>query len=347
MVALSRLREPTGSLFGPPPGQGWSVGGLFAAITIVLVALDGWQFGVSLRSVLAAAILVTAGAAVFLPTDGADAGRLGAQYAWIAALSAAAAQAVTAWEANVPGDGYAPWDTRGATIICAVLILRGQWLAGWTGALVGYAVSMTASASGEGLPSDWPVTLLRQAGALVVVQVLAYLLERNQRALGHLRDNEMALLAAAHARNSVLEQRRDESGLILKLAAEPLRRAAAGESSKNLQLQAMLAEGAVRDILRGRRFARGMVPAAARGARARGIDVILLDDIGDEVDPQIQGQASDLPAAALNWIARRLNESEPPRATVRLTRGQSRNSFTVSFYAESSRRPPEFRTFDS
>lgn len=322
-------------LFGPPPGLGRPIWALISAITVALVVLHAWQVGPSVLSLAAGALLVFAAGAALLPATAPGSTRLPTRWAWIAALFAVLAQCAMVWDAaDGHPDGYAPWYTRGATIVCVAVILRHRAGIGWIGALAGYICA--AAVAGDVL-GEWGVLVLRQSAALLAMTVFAVLLGRNERAVAALRDEEHARLRAIHFREAVQRERRGEAARIRQLATGTLQRIAEGETSAELRHEAMLLEGTLRDILRGGRLASGPVPDAARAARARGVDVALLDDLGE-------GQSrAPAPDAMLSWVAERLVTAAPPRATVRLAAAPG-NEVTVSFFAESSGAAPEFLT---
>ena len=221
------------------------------------------------------------------------------------------------------------------------MILRRRAGAGWASALAGYTGAAIIGLIAGDTPGEWLVLLLRQTAVLVAIQVFAILLGRTWREVAVLREEERARMTAIKLREASVKRRWVDAERIRSLATPTLQRIAAGEESPELRREAMLLEGALRDMLRGRRLAAGAVPTAAREARARGVDVVLLDDLGDEAGP--------LPYAVLStvqeWAAERLSNTAPPQATVRLAVGADRR-LTVSFYAEHSGDGPEVLTLD-
>lgn len=336
-TAHDRLEAlPDTRLFGPPPGHGRAIWALVSAITVGLLVLHAWQWGLDAASLVVAALLVIAGAAALLPAAEAGGARLPSRWAWIAAAAAALVPFALLWDAAAgQHDGYAPWYLRGATIVLAAVILRRQPAAGWTSALAGYVVIVALGITAGAPPVDWALPILRQAAALLTIQVLAVMLHRSRRAVAMLQQEERSRLESIRNREAATGQRRAEAERIRSLVTPTLQRIAAGEAGAELRREALLLEGALRDTLRGRRLATGAVASAARAARERGVDVVLLDDLGEEqLSPD---------AAMLTWVAARLDASPPPRATVRLS-ADTRGRLTVSFYAERAGGAPEFLT---
>ncbi|MFV0434551.1 MAG: hypothetical protein ACK5LO_11280 [Leucobacter sp.] len=306
------------------------------------VSSDTLRFSDGLVELVSGILLIGAGAVAMLPPDDLYDSRLAARWAWCAVAAAALAQLVMTWNTGSgPGEGYATWGVRGATIVCAAVLLRGRAGAAWAGALVGYAGDgIIGVATGDPI-GLWIVLILRQIASMLAIQIFAILLERNRRAVTALQEEERAALMAIQVREAIGRQRRLESERIRDQAVPILRRIAAGEASEELRREAKLVEGSLRDMLRGRRLAVGPVPDSARAARARGVDVVLLDDLGGELGIR-HGR---VPSAVSNWVAERLSEVEPPRATVRLAAGTD-GDLTVSFYAENPGDAPEFLTID-
>ncbi|HRQ01066.1 MAG TPA: hypothetical protein PK781_11535 [Terrimesophilobacter sp.] len=330
------------TLFGPPPGHGRAIWALVATITVTLAVLQFWQLGVSVAALAAAALLLVAAGAALLPAAEPDGYRLPRHWAWGAVVAVTLVQLTTIWDAaDGRGEGYAPWYIRGSTIICAAVILRRRAGAGWAGALVGYLILALHGAM-TGVPvGEWTTLILRQAGALIAIQVFAVLLDRSRRAVAVLREEERARLAAIRLRDAATRQRQVEAKRIRGLVTPTLLRITAGEASAELRREAMLLEGALRDSLRGRRIAAGPVSAAARGARTRGVDVVLLDDLGEGAGLT----RFAVPDAVLDWVATRLSTAEPPRATVRIS-ATTDERMTVTFYSENRGEGPELLIVD-
>ncbi|MBL5975437.1 MAG: hypothetical protein D3X82_17245 [Candidatus Leucobacter sulfamidivorax] len=338
--ARSSIEHPEAVFFGPRPGYGRELWAVLSIATVAAVMLTWWQVGADARILLAGVGLIAAAGAAMLPRGA----RLPAPWAWGAATTAALLVLFTTiWDpAHGQVESYAPWYARGATVVCAAVILRRRAGAGWTGALVGYSGALVVDIlSGEPF-EQWVDLVVRQAAALIAIQVFAVLLVRGQEAIAALRDEERARLTAIRLRETVVRQRHVETERIRNLVTSTLQRIAVGDTSPELRREALLLEGELRDALRGRRLAAGSVPSAARAARARGVDVVLLDDLGD---PGEGSMPEAVPAAALDWVASRLSAAAPPRATLRLAVGADGRP-AISFYAENSDDPPEFLALD-
>lgn len=330
--------QPDTTLFGPPPGRGRPVFALIALIHLLLALLHAAQVGASVPALVATAGLIAASGAALLPAAQAEGFRLPARWGWAASAGVALTQLATIWDAQVqPGD-YAPWYLRGATIVCAVVILRGRAGSAWLGAGAAFAVIAILGVLADAPTVAWLILLLRQVAVLGAIQVFAFMLDRSRQAIVAMRAEERARLATIQRRQALTRQYRVEAERIRSLVTPTLQRIAAGERSAGLRDEARLLEGTLRDSLRGRLLAAGPVQRAARAARARGVDVALLDDLGDT-----DRAAPVLPEAALAWVAERLATAEPPRATARVA-ADSDGRVAVSFYAEASGGSPEFLT---
>ena len=338
--SLDRRVEPASGppLFGPPPGIGRQLWVVTALATVALIALQSWHVGVDSWAVVTGLVLIAAGGAALLPATEPGGGRLAAGWAWGAATAVALAQLATLWDpAHGDGNEYAPWYVRGATIVCAVVILRGRAGAGWTGALIGYLAAATIGVASGDLVGQWSVLTLRQIATLIGIQVFAIMLARAERANEALWKEERARQAAIQLRDAVARQRQEETERIRSLARATLQRIADGEESIALRQEAMLLEGTLRDTMRGRRLAVTPVAQAARAARARGVDVVLLDDL---TRPSAEHTPEAVPDSVLAWLAARLAAAAPPRATARLATGVDSGP-EVSFYSEAEGSPPE------
>lgn len=345
MSAADRERSPDESppdtiFFGPRPGYGRALWAVIAGATAAFTLLKSWQLGPSTWAVVTAFAFVAAVGAATLPRGA----RLAAPWAWGAAMTSALVVPFTMiWDPSLGQlEGYAPWYARGTTIVCGVVILRHRAAAGWTSALLAFSTSAAVSALAERPLAQWGGLSLRQAAALIALQAFAVFLARGQAAIAALREEERARFTAIRLRKTVMQQRHREAERIRTLVTATLQRIAAGDTSAGLRREAILLEGELRDSLRGHRLAAGPVPAAARAARARGSDVVLLDDVGD---PGEGSEPEAAPAAVLDWVANRLDTVTAPRATVRLATGADGRP-VISFYAERTGEVPEFLALD-
>jgi hypothetical protein len=258
------------------------------------------------------AVLLVAAAAVVLITAGYP---ISARWTWIAASVAAVAALVPLVDGPAaPGD-YAPWHLRSAVVVLAVLLLRGRPAAAWLGAAACAMVVLAWSAVTREDTAAWVAILLRQLILLVIAQALAMGLTRTVRAISSYRDAEEERIRAEVLRSEAARRRGLEVSAIRSLVGPLLHSVAAGGADDAARRdEARILESDLRDLLRGRRLAEPHLLAAARVARARGVDVVLLDDLGDS---SVDDGAL---AAALDWAASRVEVAAGSPVTVRLSR---------------------------
>lgn len=284
---------------------------------------------VLLNDILVGLALLLAAAAALLPRGA----PLGLPWTWTAAALAASAPAAAVWDDSNTASGYAPWFVRVATIVIAVLLLRGRPVVGWAAAAAGYGILIGWGVTAGAPLADWGGVVMRQAATLLAIEVFAILLARTQRSIAAFRSEERMRVATTERRAQTVKRRELESARIRDLVTPVLRRIASGEDGESLRRESELLGAELRDLLRGARLAGEPVTAAARSARMRGVDVVLLDDLGPtDLDTQQR-------AAALTWVAERLARTNGHRATARLSADGARAA--VSFYAEGSSARPE------
>ncbi len=191
------------------------------------------------------------------------------------------------------GASYATWYIGGLGALMVVLVVRGQpwpaWsgtavLAGWTAVLLG----------------PLPALGLGMVGSLMWVgaaQFFVYALARadqDTRRLGELQRNASAVHAAQGGQQ---RERRLQVQRALAIAGPVLARtiATAGDLGEQGRLEARIAEGRLRDELRGPRLLDDDVRSALDAARRRGAVVTVLDEggldaVSEELLPAIRSE---------------------------------------------------------
>ena len=179
---------------------------------------------------------------------------------------------------------WAPWaGLTGSVLLFGILVLRRQWRIAWAGFALRVLVTCAwIWASGNPfLPvaADFTVS---HAFSLATWTVAALASARASRVI---EADERHILELRTARDAQRESRRlmDVSLASVARRARPVLDALADESScgpisEDMRLSALRLEGELRDEIRAPSFTGTPVTAAARGARARGADVVLLDD---------------------------------------------------------------------
>ena len=163
-----------------------------------------------------------------------------------------------------------------------------------------------------------------QAASLLAGSLFAYGLRRTAQRIIEFQHTQQRQIASEQARKSSAEHRDLELARVRARAESALLQIASGKTSSAEREEHRLLEASLRDEIRGRSLAIEPVTSAARGARKRGIDVLLLDDSGDLAPT---GQAAVTIAA---WAADRIKAATSTAIFVRLAVHDGRLTTTVA-----------------
>ena len=234
-----------------------------------------------------------------------------------AGLPVAAVGPVTTWMSLHDGGGaaapdYVPWQATPYALVLSVLILRGRPCLAWA-AISLSGVAFVIIAATDGVSSATVLASLAAVGTVLGVTVFALIMRPTLKSLRALRD-EAAARAAAEATMAAQSEERDRQLDRLDALARPmLDKIAAGTALTAAEReQCMLLEAELRDSLRAPRLAVPVVAAAARMARGRGVEVVLLDDGG------FAAAGPDARAVVLAEAERALLASRDGTVTVRV-----------------------------
>lgn len=182
-------------------------------------------------------------------------------------------------------DSFGTWYIGGIGALMVIVMVRGRPWTAWAGlALLGFA-----SMVWMGPVPALQLGLVGSAVWLVVAQLVVKLVERAARDTSRLARLQRA--ASAWQTSQVVRQRerRVQIQKALAVAGPVLTRtvAHAGELTDDDRLEARLAEGTLRDEMRGPRLLDDEVRAELERARRRGANVTVLDEGGlDDVDEE-------------------------------------------------------------
>ncbi|GAB2635742.1 hypothetical protein [Nocardia goodfellowii] len=261
-------------LLGLRDGSAW----LFLIIlevTIVLYMVRNLSHVPLAAAVLAALLLVAAGVLVLvIPVD---------PLPWPATVFVIGSGPVSTALTTLNGhSGWSRpvWTVFASSYVLAVLVLRGRLGAAWLGVAGIALVIVGAGVLGElrsGVLAGSIVPIATVAG----VSVCAALMRPTQRSLRLLRE-EATMRAAAEAGMAAENSERDRQLARLDKVARPiLERIADGVAlTAEEREQCRLLEAELRDGLRAPQLVTDELSGAARGARSRGVEVVLLDDGG-------------------------------------------------------------------
>ncbi|AXK88663.1 hypothetical protein [Nocardia farcinica] len=226
-----------------------------------------------LPTLVALVLIAAAGAVVVLVEDE----PLPWRATWFVLVAAIAATTLTRLFPR-PDREVTPATVFAASYVLAMLVLRGRLGAAW-GGVAGLALAVAAAdlAGVESVFSAADVPTLTVAAVTVGVAVM----RPTQRSLRVLRE-EATMRAAAEATMAAENAERDRQLAELDEKARPmLERIAAGADLDAAEReQCRLLEAGLRDRLRAPQLVTEELSAAAWQARARGADVVLLDDGG-------------------------------------------------------------------
>lgn len=172
------------------------------------------------------------------------------------------------------------------TLICAFLCVRGRTAFALGGlALMIASCMIWSSATGQGATYGLSLSAIN-AGPVLMATFFAITLRPLARSIFDLRAQNTARVAAEAAAAAVLEERDAQLNRLDDLARPMLERIASGGAfTEEEALTCRLLEAQLRDTLRAPGLADQTVGRAARSARCRGVEVVLLDDKGsDDLD---------------------------------------------------------------
>lgn len=307
------------------------LGGLVATITLYMAPpfreVPNAQAALALAAVLAAGVIL-----VLVP---------GEPFSWPATVLVLAAGpfAVVLTHLNIAADALRqPWAAFAFSYVLGVLALRGRIGAAWLGvAAVAVTIAAVDLVLDVALGSLYVsiVALSTVAGA----SVCALILRPTQRSLRLLHEDAAmraaaeAAIAAEHAERVRQLDRLDE------IARPLLERIARGDELSALEREeCWLLEAELRDGLRAPRLVTDELNSAARGARARGVEVLLLDDGG------FAGVARAVRRQVVELAVRELDAAEAGSVTIRVLPAGRRNIATVLASAPGGDRRTEIGT---
>ena len=197
------------------------------------------------------------------------------------------------------------WPLGAATAIYTFMCVRGRTAWAWAGsiAMIGVCVAWSA-ATGQGAVHGVTMSVINLA-PLLMSTFFAYTIRPAATAIFQLRRQSTTRTEATAAASAVLAERDAQLRRLDALARPLLERIASGEPLTGEQrLASQLLEAHLRDTLRAPALAHPSVAAAARAARGRGVDVVLLDDRGlDAADAAVRDRVVAAVAARLDAVA--------------------------------------------
>jgi hypothetical protein len=285
----------------------WALLGLYAAVFIPLALVAalpsvGWVVTLgSLALILGAAVLMVR------PS------RTPLSWSYLVTIGALCWGAVAIMLANLPvsnADSLLAWQLGAINFVLFAIELRGRIVGAWAGmaALVATVMAWSITATGD----PWLGIRLTygQAVSLAAGTVFATGLQRTARHIFAQQDAERVRAAEEAARSAGDAHRAAELAEVRALAGPLLQGIAAREEVD--PRDAVWLEAALRDRIRGNGLAIDPLASALRRARERGIDALLLDDLGEvALDPAVAVELA-------GWAAERVDAMGGSRITIRI-----------------------------
>ena len=242
-------------------------------------------------AVVCAAVTLDQGERLSLPTT-------------IAAITIAPLSVLALSFQIAPG-GYTAWYVGAATALLFFVALRGRIALAWIGCAFFVAALLAWGALTPVGLADPALTATRQSAILAVGTLTALGLRRTAGRIRALAEQvsvrgaaEAAGLAAADERSRRLAELRTSVVPLLERIADP------APLTDDDRREFAAAEADLRDGLRARGLRQSRLVDAAREARARGIDVVLLDDSDPEaLDAEDLDRFADVVVSALHDAA--------------------------------------------
>jgi len=197
----------------------------------------------------------------------------------------AAITAIGAWNLRFPeAPGYSNWHMGATTFVLLILALRGRSKQAWLGYGIFAAIQLFASFS-TGHLIGGATDIARQAATLLIGSLFAMLLRRASRTITAIQETQLSRVAARAATAAATEERERQVARLERDARPALDRILSGEHLDDDELAGFsLLEAGLRDGIRAAGFSTETLAAETRIARARGLQVVLLDDRGLELD---------------------------------------------------------------
>lgn len=204
------------------------------------------------------------------------------------------------------------WTTYASSYLMSVLVLRGRVLSAWLGMAGVTAVIIVAAVRADTRVADVMGSVV-PIGTLIALSVFALIMRPTQRSLRILRE-EATIRAAAEATMAAADGERQRQLNRLDRVARPIleRIAEGAELTTAEREECRLLEAELRDGLRAPQLVTDELSGAARGARSRGVEVVLLDDGGFAGVPQWVRQR------VIDSAARELDAANTGSVTVRV-----------------------------
>ncbi|QRY42072.1 hypothetical protein JVX92_07515 [Microbacterium hominis] len=213
------------------------------------------------------------------------------------------------------------WPVMALSFLLVPLALRGRGGTALVGAALVVGVLIAAGAA-QGVAPGQILQLITRPGLVVGVAVLMlHVIARMQRGIVVLHHEAVAAAERQSWSMSARAELREHADDLAASVVPLLNRIAEGRSPSPAERRAYAAqEGRLRDDLRAGALAREPLRSAVAAARARGVDVVLLDDSGaaddDGIDAAVGWMAESISDARRHVVGRLHPDGRAVRATI-------------------------------
>lgn len=247
-------------------------------------------------------------------------GRLGERAllpGWAAVLAVAVAAIVPSatWIAAGPDArlaGYATWSLGGIGALMAIVMVRRRPWTAW----IGVVIAAAAAAAWIGPAAALALGVVGAVLWVGIAQLLTWLMDRAARDTAELTELQRAASEWLASQEGMRRERRTQIQRALAVAGPVLAHtiSVSGHLDDTERQLARIAEGTLRDELRGAALLDDDVREALSSARARGATVSVLDEGG------LEGLSRDERSALRAELARVLAEARSQRLYIRASR---------------------------
>mgnify|MGYP000948192790 CR=1 FL=1 len=205
--------------------------------------------------------------------------------AWAVAVAVGAANgAQFAVIVSRPSPGWDHWTAGAGTFLACGLVLRGRGRQAWAAMAL-----MVAGTTAWTLATGGSLLVVGaynggHALTLALWSLTAMWSDRAYRAIGFQQRRLQSLRAQRLAEEEAERVLAEARASVARRALPVLREIASGVIDEGIRTRARLLEAELRDEIRAACFTGTAVVGAARRARARGVDVVLLDDAGSTAE---------------------------------------------------------------
>lgn len=217
---------------------------------------------------------------------------------------------------------YESWELNPCDLLMFCLAIRGRIIAAWIGQAAMIATICAWSVGATGSAAFGLSFCYTQPFPLLAVTVFAIGLRRTT--------TQIALHRAAERHRAVRDMDRTTADgdtevdlrTVGDLARPTLEQIAAGKTPELAAVRSL--EAGLRDLIRGRNLAMEPLTSALREARRHGVEVVLLDDLGDQDLPEPERDT------AVRWAAGHLTGARSGSFVLRLRPDDGVSVITVT-----------------